>query len=264
VRDALADRDLIAEAASRAGEIALAHFGRGIAAVEKPGGAGPVTEADKAVDTFLRETLGAARPDYGWLSEETEDSPARLASSRLFIVDPIDGTRAFISGEKGWAVSIAVIEDRRPVVACVLLPARGEMYLAATGEGATLQGRAVTGSGRARIEGAGLLAVRSQLQPEHWPGGVPPVERAFRPSLAWRLCLAASGRFDAMLTLRDSWEWDIAAGVLIAAEAGLTVTDRAGEMLAFNAPDPRLPGVIAAPPPVHAALLERRRAGPRD
>lgn len=262
--DARADRDLLAEAAHAAGAIALGHFRGALAVEEKPDGQGPVTIADRAVDAFLRARLGRARPGYGWLSEESEDSPARLAAGRTFIVDPIDGTRAFIAGEAGWSVALAVVEHGQPVAAVVHLPARGQTFAAALGAGATLDGAAIRGSGRIALPGAQALVSRPQLDPQHWPGGVPPITRAFRPSMAWRLCLVAEGRFDAMLTLRDTWEWDVAAGALIAAEAGLAVSDREGGRLGFNRPDPRLPGVIAAPAALHRALLVHRRPRPAD
>ncbi|MEO0824018.1 MAG: inositol monophosphatase family protein [Pseudomonadota bacterium] len=240
-QEAAADRDLLVAAAEAAGPIALSHFGRAVDVREKPDGAGPVSEADLAVDRALAERLAAARPAYGWLSEETADGPERLARSRAFIVDPIDGTRAFLAGEKGWALSLAVVEAGRVIAAAVHLPARAETYAAALGAGATLNSAPLQASGRTATEGASLLAARPSLEARHWPGGVPPLARSFRTSLAWRLCLAASGRFDAMLTLRDTWEWDVAAGCLIASEAGLTVSDAAGGAPLFNRAPPRLP-----------------------
>ncbi|MCL5778833.1 3'(2'),5'-bisphosphate nucleotidase CysQ [Limibaculum sp. FT325] len=258
MRDHGEDRDLLAGAALEAGLVALGHFRRPLAVEEKPGGAGPVTVADREVDAFLRGRLTAARPDYGWLSEESADGPERLGSGRVFVIDPIDGTRAFIAGEAGWSVALAVIEDGRPVAAVVHLPARGESFAAARGAGAMCNGRVIRGSARSALVGAQTLVARPQLEAHLWPGGVPAVARAFRPSMAWRLCLVAQGRFDAMLSLRDTWEWDVAAGALIAAEAGVVVSDREGAPLAFNRPEPRLPGVIAAPPALHRAFLERR------
>ena len=175
----------------------------------------------------------------------------------MFIVDPIDGTRAFIAGEKGWGTALAVAERGRVVAAAMHLPARGQTYAASVGRGATLDGTPIRASARSALEGATALAASSQLKGEFWPGGIPPVERHFRSSLAWRLCLVAEGRFDLMVTLRDAFEWDIAAGALIAAEAGAMVTDRLGEALCFNRHPAQSRGVIAAPPPLHRALMAR-------
>jgi myo-inositol-1(or 4)-monophosphatase len=250
-----ADRRLLEAAARAAGETALGFLSRPNRVEEKPGGHGPVSEADLAVDAELRETLLAARPGYGWLSEESEDDPARLAARRVFIVDPIDGTRAFLAGQKAWALSLAVVEAGRPVAGVVHLPALGRTYAATAGGGATLDGRPIAAAPPAAP--ARVLAAGGSLDPRYWPGGPPPVERHFRPSLAYRLCLVAEGRFDATFSFRDTWEWDVAAGDLIAREAGAAVTTRAGAALAYNLPSPRLPGIVAAAPALHTALLAR-------
>jgi myo-inositol-1(or 4)-monophosphatase len=251
-----ADLPLLEEAARAAGALALAHLGRAEAR-EKPGGHGPVTEADLAVDRMLRAELTAARPGYGWLSEESEDGPARLAAERIFIVDPIDGTRAFVAGRRAWAHALAVAEHGRVVAAVVHLPMLGRTYAAALGGGARLNGAPIAASAREALEGAQVLASGNQMDPGLWPGGVPQIQRHFRPSIAYRLCLAAEGRFDAMFTFRDTWEWDVAAGDLIAREAGAVVTTRHGHPPAYNRPAPILPGVIAAAPALHAAILAR-------
>jgi myo-inositol-1(or 4)-monophosphatase len=249
------DLALIAAAARAAGEMAMARFGGPQPVREKPGGQGPVTETDLAIDAMLRARLGAARPGYGWLSEETPDTPARLGAGHVFIVDPIDGTRAYAAGERAFAHVIAVAEAGEITAAAVHLPARAETYLAARGAGATRNGRPIRASARAELAGARALAGASQLRPELWPGGPPPVERHFRPSLAWRLCLVAAGEFDAFITLRDAWEWDVAAGDLIAREAGARISTRDGDPPRYNRPRPALPGVIAAAPALHAGLL---------
>ncbi|MEM6904956.1 MAG: 3'(2'),5'-bisphosphate nucleotidase CysQ [Pseudomonadota bacterium] len=253
-----ADRDLIVDAALEAGRLALGFFRADPETWEKPDDAGPVTEADLAVDRLLAERLRAARPSYGWLSEETEDDPARLGARSVFIVDPIDGTRAFIDGKTGWAVAIAVAIAGEVVAAVVHLPARGETYAAAKGAGATLNGAAITCSTRQSPDGATALGAASGYGAEHWPGGAPQVERAFRHALEWRLCLVAAGSFDLMATLRAAWEWDVAAGSLIAEEAGAKVSGAGGEGLVFNTETARLPGLIVAPPAMHAELLRRR------
>lgn len=256
------DLALLLDAAHQAGEMAREHLARGLRVQEKPGGQGPVTDADLAIDAMLRERLTRARPDHGWLSEETADNPARLAHRRVFVVDPIDGTRAFVDGQKGFSHVLAVVEDGAPVLAVVHLPLLGLTYAAAAGQGAELNGQPIRTTSRARATGAQVLAARPQLDPALWPGGLPDLERHLRPSLAWRLALVAEGQFDAMLTLRPTWHWDIAAGALLVAEAGGLVTDAQGALLRFNTPQPQAAGIIAAAPGVHADLLARRNADP--
>jgi len=249
------DLALLLDAAEAAGRIAERHFGRAPETWQKARGQGPVTEADIEIDRMLRHELLAARPDYGWLSEESEDSAERLQRERVFIVDPIDGTRAFINGQTGFSHSLAVAENGVVVAAAVVLPLRSLVFRAERGNGARLNGAPLAASSRAELEGAQVLAAGPQLSPDLWPGGVPPVERHFQTSLAYRLCLVAEGAFDAMLTLRDAWEWDIAAGALICQEAGAVVTDRGGATLNFNNPVPQRPGVLAAGAAVHAGLM---------
>ena len=249
------DLSLLIEAAEEAGRIATRYIGTPMEARDKPDGAGPVTEADLAVDAALAQILRAARPDYGWLSEETEDSADRLKAERVFIVDPIDGTRAFIDGDDIWAHSLAVAERGVITAAAIYLPMCDKFYTAAAGQGAALNGVPIRVTDRADLDGASLLASRPALAPELWRAGhAPQVTRAFRPSLAYRLSLVAEGRYDAMLTLRASWEWDIAAGDLILREAGAVTSTRRAAPLVFNNPDPRLDGVIAANPGLHSAL----------
>ena len=217
--DAASDLALIAEAAQEAGEIALRFFRRDVAQWEK-GGDGPVSEADLAVNTHLTGRFHQSRPDYGVLSEESEDDGHRLGRDRVFIVDPIDGTREFLKGETGFAVAIAVLDRGTLSAAVVHLPARGETYAAARGQGATLNGTPITPSGRDALPGATALGASNAYQEQHWPGGLPPLQRTFRHALAWRLCLIAAGAYDLMATMRDAYEWDVAAGALIAEEAG--------------------------------------------
>ena len=249
------DLALLEAAARAAGRIALDFAGRKHDRWDKPGGAGPVTEADLAVNAMLEERLRTARPDYGWLSEESPDGRDRLETRRLFIVDPIDGTRSFIDGADTWAHALAVVENRRVTAAVVFLPVKGKLYSAAAGQGARLNGRPIRASSRADLSGATMLAAKPTYESRHWPGGTPPVARHYRPSLAYRLALVAEGRFDSMVTLRDSWEWDIAAGALLLTEAGATVSDRAGGELLFNNAHPQVDGVVAGGPAIHAGLM---------
>ena len=250
------DLDLLEETAREAGEIA-SRFWRGDQQVWDKGKEGPVSEADLAVDRHLKERLLNVRPDYGWVSEETEDDPARHSAKRVFIIDPIDGTRSFIAGKHTWAHSLAVAEDGRVVAACVFLPAREKTYLAADGAGATLNGTPISALQRDRLEGASLLSSRVGLSPKYWSGGPPDVKRHFRSSFAYRLALVAEGSFDASLTLRPTWEWDVAAGALIATESGARVSDRNGRSPEFNSGTRQVDGVIAGGHTVHGELLKR-------
>ena len=251
------DLALLTHAARAAGDIALRFWRKSPQVWEKPGGQGPVTEADLAVNAMLRDTLRAARPDYGWLSEEDADTTARLTTQRQFIIDPIDGTRAFMAGEETFAHSLAITENGNAIAGVVYLPALDRLYTATDTGPALKDGETIHASTRTEIEGATLLTTPPNLTPNHWPGGVPAIKRSFRTSLAYRLCLVAEGRHDGMLTLRDAWEWDIAAGALIAQRAGATVTDRHNQPLHFNTPNAKRPGVLAAAPGLHAGLMAR-------
>lgn len=251
------DLALLTEAAREAGRIALRYWRKNPQVWDKGGEHGPVTEADLAVNDMLKARLLTARPDYGWLSEETPDSAARLAVDTVFIVDPIDGTRAFVAGEETFAHSLAVAHQGRITAGVVYLPALDRMYTVSEASIPMKDGQPIAASTREVLTGANILTTKPNLAPEKWPGGVPDVQRSFRASLAYRLCLAAEGRFDGMLMLRDAWEWDIAAGSLIAERAGAVVTDRLGRSLRFNAPSALAAGVLALPPKLHADVLAR-------
>ena len=252
------DLQLLIDAALEAGKIATRYSGPQTQSWDKPEGAGPVTEADLAVNAMLERDLQSARPDYGWLSEETEDTPDRLSNDRVFIIDPIDGTRSFAEGSRTWAHSLAIAEQGEVTAAVIYLPRRELLYAAAKGQGATLNGATIQVSRQSNMPEAEILAAKPNLDPHHWQSGTAPnFRRVYRPSLAYRMALVAQGRFDGMLTLRPSWEWDIAAGDLILREAGGLCTDRLNQPLRFNNAQPRLNGVVAAASELHADLHTR-------
>lgn len=208
---------------------------------------------DLEVDALLRTRLEALLPDAGWLSEETVDNPDRLSRSRVWVVDPIDGTRDYIRGRRGWAISIALVEDGRPIIGVLDAPARDEVWRAATGQGATLNDVPIRAGDRTEFAGArvptdALPKIDSDLVLVEKPN-----------SIALRIAMVASDRADLVATLRWGHEWDIAAAVLIAAEAGATVTDALGQPLAFNTPSAQAFGVLATSPGIHAAAVERLR-----
>jgi len=265
-----ADLALLSAAAQGAGAIAARYFARGAKAWDKGGGQGPVTEADLAVNDYLHAQLTAERPAYGWMSEESDplNDLTRIGARATFIIDPIDGTRAFIDGQKSFAHALAVVIGGAPVAAVVHLPLLELTYTATVGGGAFLNGQPLQASARTALSGARVLATKPAFAAQHWPGGIPEVERHFRPSLAWRLALVGEGAFDALITLRDAWDWDIAAAALIASEAGVIVSDRDGAPLRFNRPEAHNPGVLAAPRPLHDTLISARglsvRTPPRN
>jgi myo-inositol-1(or 4)-monophosphatase len=211
----------------------------------------PVSEADLEVDRFLKRELLRLLPSAGWLSEETADDKIRTASGLIWLVDPIDGTRDFVRGRDGWAVSVALVSSNRPLVGMLAAPARGEEWVAVAGQGATLNGRPLKASTRTRFSGARV--------PTHsLPKEDADLVAVDQPnSIALRIAMVADDRADLVATLRWGYEWDIAAATLIAREAGAEVSDAFGQPLAYNKHDPRDFGVLVCSPAIHAAAVER-------
>jgi myo-inositol-1(or 4)-monophosphatase len=252
------DLALIRGAAIAAGERALAVRRAGLTTVTKSDGT-PVTNADLEVDSLLKEILTSARPDYGWLSEETADDPSRLERQRLFVVDPIDGTRSYLKDRPWWSVSIAVVEAGRPIVGVVRAPDVDETYQATAGGGATRNGAQIAPSATDAIEGCAMLGDGPMFAHPAWPEPWPAMRIASRNSIAYRLCLVAAGAFDAALALSSKSEWDLAAADLIATEAGCLVTTHKGAPMAYNRASPSAPSLVCAGPALHALILRRVR-----
>ena len=256
----LTDLELIREAALEAGELATSFLTQGRVETWSKAGGSPVTNADLEVDRLLKQRLLVARPDYGWLSEETLDDETRLARRRTFVVDPIDGTIAFIKGRPWWAISIAVVEDGAPIAGVLQAPAVAETYEAAVGGGSRLNGAPIAASVRADLEGSAILADTRTLRRPDWPQPWPQDMRIeSRNSVAYRMALAASGAFDAVLALSSKCDWDLAAADLIAREAGAVSTDHLGRRFAYNGPSVKKRSLICAGPALHRLILERVR-----
>lgn len=251
------DLELLRTSAVTAGIIALGYFRREIKTWTKEHDS-PVSEADIVLDDYLRAALLRARPDYGWLSEESVDDPARLSSQRVFIVDPIDGTRSFIRGEDSWCVSLAVVEGNEPIAGVVYAPARDEMYEASIGDGAKLNGRPLMRV-RRLDGGAPLIQVTGAVHQELQDAGVSYSRGPYYSSLAYRLSQVAHGKLDAAIARRGSHDWDIAAAALILGESGIPLVDVCTDTLRFNMADVRH-GALAATgehslePALHEAL----------
>jgi myo-inositol-1(or 4)-monophosphatase len=251
------DLDLLRDAAQAAGALALAMRAEGLKIWSKSGGS-PVTDADMATDALLRERLLAARPGYGWLSEETADNPERLGKSRLFVVDPIDGTTAFMKSQPWWSVALAIVEDGVPTAAIVHAPQLNETFEAALGGGARLNGQPIHASDADSLEDAAVLADAKLLErpiwQEPWPAAMR-VEK--RNSIAYRMALVAAGAFDATLSLGAKWDWDVCAGALVATEAGAKVTDHLGRPFLFNKPVAQQASLVCSAPGLHPLILGR-------
>lgn len=230
------DLELLRDAALKAGEIGMRYFQKNPEITIK-GDTSPVTEADLAIDAFLKSHLMAALPDYGWLSEETIDTSERLGKDRVFVVDPIDGTRAFIEGAQEWCISIAIVEDGKPISAVLFQPTTQSLYLAQKGQGSTKGGDALK-----------VVAPRDPLL----VGGPKPffdahknafpmaIERTRHvPSLALRIAYVAEGKIDGAFIKIGAHDWDIAAAMLILQEAGGDVIRPNGETIALAQANPR-------------------------
>jgi myo-inositol-1(or 4)-monophosphatase len=244
------------EAAVReAGALALSMFGTPLRNWTKGPSLSPVSEADIAADNLLRQRLTAVDENFAWLSEESADDPARLAARRVWIVDPIDGTRAYIAGLPDWAVSAALVEDARPVLACLYAPVSAEFFVARAQAGATLNGVAIAASKGAELAQARIAGPRKFL--ERLATVAPPfVAMPRMRSLALRLARVAQGTIDVGIAGGNSHDWDLAAADLLVHEAGGALTPFGGGTVTYNRPVPRHGMLVAAGRDRHAALTE--------
>lgn len=249
------DLDLIRAAALEAGRLALEARAEGLKIWSKPGGS-PVTDADIAVDTLLKLRLLKARPNYGWLSEETVDDLARLDVRRLFVVDPIDGTAAYLKNKPWFTVCIAVVENGRPTVGVVHAPELGETYEAIFGGGAYLNGQPIRPSDRTALEGSSALGAKMMFADPRWPVPWPQDIRVeTRNSVAYRVAQVACGAFDFTLALTSKNDWDLAAADLIATEAGACIGDHLGRPFVYNQPAPMQRSLLCAAPGLCELIL---------
>ena len=243
----------IAAVVREAGAIALAAFGKPLKTWLKEKSS-PVSEADIAVNSFLQKELTALAPTAGWLSEESVDDPARLSARQVFIVDPIDGTRAFIAGIPEWTISVALVESGRPVIATVYAPSTEEFFFAVAGAGATRNGTPVSTTPGAELAGARIAGPKLALQ--RIAAVEPGIVAAARVhSLALRLARVAEGSLDAAIAGGDSHDWDLAAADLLVHEAGGALTTTGGHRPAYNGATTVHGVLVAAGNARHARLV---------
>jgi myo-inositol-1(or 4)-monophosphatase len=223
----------------------------------------PVTSADLAIDRILYTHLLDAFPGDGWLSEESPDNSGRLQKRRVWVIDPIDGTKAFIEKEPEFCISAALVEDGHPVVAAVFNPSLDELFTARKGGGLLLNHKPVSFQEQKQDRQPVIAISPRELEMGRFRSL--DALAAVRPmrSIAWALALAASGRIHGVATLEPENEWDVAAGTLLIQEAGGTLCDGSGQDLWFNRPDPRYEGIIAAHPSCPDPVAQQLRRLPR-
>ncbi|MFT4276200.1 MAG: 3'(2'),5'-bisphosphate nucleotidase CysQ [Rhodopseudomonas sp.] len=253
------DAALLADTVREAGALALSMFRTELKTWTK-GASSPVSEADIAVDELIRARLQAATPHYGWLSEESADDLTRLDKDRVWIVDPIDGTRAYLAGREDWCVSVALVAGSKPVLAAVFAPVSGELFLAARHAGATLNGAALRASPGTTMEGAKVAGPKPLIERLALPTSAQILPRI--GSLALRLCRVADRQVDVALAGGQSRDWDLAAADLIVHEAGGTMTTLTGETIVYNRPEVTHGVLVAAGSDRHARIVEYFRVSP--
>ncbi len=247
------DLALIRKAVLEAGKIAKDAFDADDAEIWDKDKGHLVTDADIAVNDYLLKTLCQARPGYGWLSEETKDDHSRHACPRTFVVDPIDGTRAFIDRTPNFAVSVAIIQDGQSIAGVVYNPLKDEMFEAALGNGAKLNGVKISAPNAEAVEGIRMVGYARKFRRLGWPD----MNCRVANSMAYRMVLVASGQADATVAFTPKSDWDVAAAQLIASEAGAIVTNLRGEKPSYDGETTRGLGVICAGKTLHALLLAR-------
>ncbi len=248
------EREIAERAAREAGAIVRRHYASEVSVAEKSPDH-PVTKADLEANARIRSLVAAAFPDDGWLSEETADSAERLGRRRVWVVDPLDGTKEFIQRIPEFCVCVALVEDGRPVVAVEYNPAADRLYAAVRGEGSTVDGAPAHVSRTSDIAEAVVLASRSEDKRGEWDAFKDRVQVLLTGSVAFKLAELSAGAGDATFTLTPKNEWDICAGSLLVEEAGGRVTGLDGAPLAFNQPRTLRPGMIASNGVLHDALL---------
>lgn len=248
------DAELLFAAVREAGALAFKYFKDGVKSWHKKPN-DPVSEADLAVDALLRERLLDTRPGYGWLSEESGAQQADTAE-RVWVIDPIDGTRAFIAGKPEFTICVALLHQARPHLAAVFNPATDEFYSAIAGQGALLNGAPIRASGHASLAESRMLASKRTFDRHGWLARMGKADFAYRNSIAYRMALVAAGKFDAAISLSEKSNWDVAAADLLVREAGGRVGDADGQPLVYAGPGHRHPSVVVAGPWLYDELID--------
>jgi len=256
-QDLARDAALLTDTVREAGRLALSLFRTELKNWIK-GASSPVSEADIAVNELIASKLRSSTADYGWLSEESADDEARLGKNRVWIVDPIDGTRAYLAGREDWCVSVALVEDAQPVLAAVFAPASDEFFFAELGRGSSLNGTAISATSGTTLDFPRIAGPKPLVE-RLSPGGGQISLHPRIGSLALRLCRVADGKLDAAFAGGQSRDWDLAAANLIVQEANGSMTALSGDTILYNRREVTHGVLVAAGRDRHASIVERFR-----
>lgn len=253
-----ADHELLCAAIREAADAVLKRYKCASNKSWQKGDATPVSEADLEANDILRRCLMAdTRASYGWLSEESADDTTRVSAARTWVVDPIDGTRAFLSGRPEFTVCGALLEGSDVVASVIFNPVTDEFFEATLGGGARCNGATITATNACTLDGCSILAWQDMFKHPGWPTPWPELQTIYRNSTSYRMALVAKGEADAALALVPKADWDVAMGALIASEAGATVSDHLGEPYRFNRPEPAQRALVCAAPDLYPSLIAR-------
>lgn len=250
------EHELLCSAVREAGELAMRMFNAGVDSWDKTDGT-PVSEADLAVDRLLATRLREATPEFGWLSEETAREDTTRSKDNVWVIDPIDGTSAYVRGSNHWCVGACLLSQGRPVVAAAFAPAQNRFYEAALNAGARLNGETMQTTGKPGLDGSRFVAHTSIISQSKWKLPVPQIDCAMTTSLILRHCVVATGEYDGAIAFGKKHDWDLAPGDLIVHEAGGHTLDLDGKGFVYNRNTTRQNGLMAGSKALLDEISER-------
>ena len=253
---ASSEHNLVKESIVEAGKLALKWFKKDPEQWEKDDGS-LVSKADIEINDLLNKLLKNKNPEFGWLSEENEDDKSRLNKKITFVVDPLDGTKAFLEGKKEFSISIAIVKNGLPISGIVFSPSTGEMFEAEKNKGSWKNNKKIIISKYKKLEKCKMIAFKPMFSHPAWKEPWPKMDVENRNSIAYRMALVASGQYDAMMALNSKNDWDIAAGDLLISESGGVVTLHTNKKIIYNTENIKKPSVIGTNKSIHDKIIKR-------
>ena len=253
---ASSEHNLVKESIVEAGKLALKWFKKDPEQWKKDDGS-LVSRADIEINDLLNKLLKNKNPEFGWLSEENEDDKSRLNKKITFVVDPLDGTKAFLEGKKEFSISIAIVKNGLPISGIVFSPSTGEMFEAEKNKGSWKNNKKIIISKYKKLEKCKMIAFKPMFSHPAWKEPWPKMDVENRNSIAYRMALVASGQYDAMMALNSKNDWDIAAGDLLISESGGIVTLHTNKKIIYNTENTKKPSVIGTNKAIHEKIIKR-------